>query len=150
MRPNTLALALALAFVSPADVGAAQESAEAAPPGTRPPRTRRPKPKRRPRRTATVDLEPGADQRLRVPRRHPDRLRPALQAGLTYTFGDSGIYVGGWTSNVDFADPTARPRVRRLHRLEPRRHDEWNLDLSLVHYSYFGERDDYGSVDYTE
>jgi uncharacterized protein (TIGR02001 family) len=28
---------------------------------------------------------------------------PALQAGLTYSW-DNGIYVGGWTSNVDFAD----------------------------------------------
>jgi len=75
---------------------------------------------------------------------------PALQAGVTYTF-DNGIYVGAWTSNVDFQDKHG-PDVEFDtylgwgHDLN----DQWNVDLSLVHYAYFGERDDYGSVDYTE
>ncbi|WP_449360370.1 TorF family putative porin [Alishewanella longhuensis] len=33
--------------------------------------------------------------------------RPALQGGLTYNFSN-GVYVGGWTSNVDYDEGTKR------------------------------------------
>jgi uncharacterized protein (TIGR02001 family) len=77
--------------------------------------------------------------------------QPALQGGLDYGFGDSGIYVGAWGSNVDFDDSDG-PDIELdtyigwSKDLAP----GFNLDLSLVHYAYLGERDAYGSVNYNE
>ena len=78
-------------------------------------------------------------------------LDPALQGGLDYSFGDTGLYVGAWASNVDFADSDG-PDVELdyyigwNHDLS----DTLNLDLQLVRYSYMGEQDAYGNIDYNE
>jgi uncharacterized protein (TIGR02001 family) len=62
----------------------------------------------------------------------------ALQGGLGYEF-ENGIYVGTWASNVDFglngANTEADFFVGWNHDLS----DAWNMDVSLVHYSYHGE-----------
>lgn len=76
---------------------------------------------------------------------------PALQGGLDYAFGDSGFYVGLWGSNVDFVDPDGPDieidtYVGWSHDLS----DDWNLDLMLTRYNYFGARDAYGDIDYNE
>ena len=76
---------------------------------------------------------------------------PALQGGLDYSFGDTGLYVGAWASNVDFADSDG-PDVELdyyigwNHDLS----DTLNLDLQVVRYSYMGEQDAYGNIDYNE
>jgi uncharacterized protein (TIGR02001 family) len=76
---------------------------------------------------------------------------PALQGGLDYAFGDSGWYVGTWASNVDFADSDG-PDIE-LDAYVGWSHDlaeDWNLDLHAVRYTYLGERDVYGNIDYNE
>jgi uncharacterized protein (TIGR02001 family) len=76
---------------------------------------------------------------------------PALQAGATYTFGGTGIYAGAWTPNVDFADSDG-PDIELdwylgwNHDLS----DSLNLDLQVVRYTYMGENDAYGNIDYNE
>jgi uncharacterized protein (TIGR02001 family) len=150
MRPNPLALALALAFVSLPISALAQESAEPAP-------QEEAAQNAAPEADAAAEEDSNVEWSLALTSDYVFRgvtqtnYDPALQAGLTYTFGDSGIYVGGWTSNVDFADPIG-PDIEFDFLLGWNHdlNDDWNVDLSLVHYSYFGERDDYGSVDYTE
>ena len=78
-------------------------------------------------------------------------LDPARQGGLDYSFGDTGLYVGAWASNVDFADSDG-PDVELdyyigwNHDLS----DTLNLDLQVVRYSYMGEQDAYGNIDYNE
>jgi len=150
MRPNPLALALALACCSYSVQALAQDSAESAPQEAS-------AQNEAPATDASAEEESNVEWSLALTSDYVFRgvtqsnYDPALQAGLTYTFGDSGIYVGGWTSNVDFADPIG-PDIE-FDFLLGWNHDvneEWNVDLSLVHYSYFGERDDYGSIDYTE
>jgi uncharacterized protein (TIGR02001 family) len=76
---------------------------------------------------------------------------PALQGGLDYAFGDTGLYVGAWASNVDFADPEG-PDIE-LDTYIGWSHDlseDWNVDLSFVHYAYLGETEAYGSLNYNE
>lgn len=76
---------------------------------------------------------------------------PALQGGLDYSFGDTGLYVGAWASNVDFADSEG-PDIE-LDYYIGWNHDlseTLNLDLSLVRYSYMGEQEAYGNIDYNE
>ena len=76
---------------------------------------------------------------------------PALQGGLDYSFGDTGLYVGAWASNVDFADSEG-PDLE-LDYYIGWNHDlseTLNLDLSLVRYSYMGEQEAYGNIDYNE
>ena len=78
-------------------------------------------------------------------------LDPALQGGLDYSFGDTGLYVGAWASNVDFADSEG-PDIE-LDYYIGWNHDlseTLNLDLSLVRYSYMGEQEAYGNIDYNE
>ena len=77
--------------------------------------------------------------------------KPALQGGLDYAFGDSGFYVGAWSSNVADVDPDG-PDIE-LDTYVGYSADisaDWNLDFSVVRYSYFGARDAYGDVDYNE
>ena len=77
--------------------------------------------------------------------------KPALQGGLDYAFGDSGFYVGAWASNVDFADADGPDiELDTYVGYSTDVSDDWNVDFSAVHYAYFGERDVYGSLDYTE
>jgi uncharacterized protein (TIGR02001 family) len=150
MRPNTLALALAAAFVSLPMSALAQESAEPAP-------QEEAAQNEAPEAEAAAEEESNVEWSLALTSDYVFRgvtqtdYDPALQAGLTYTFGDSGIYVGGWASNVDFADSLGPDiefdaYIGWSHDIN----DEWNIDLSAVHYAYFGERDDYGSIDFTE
>jgi uncharacterized protein (TIGR02001 family) len=77
--------------------------------------------------------------------------KPALQGGLDYAFGDTGLYVGAWASNVDFADGDG-PDIE-LDYYVGWNHDlseSLNLDLQLVRYSYLGEQKVYGNIDYNE
>ena len=154
MRPNTLALALALAvFALPMSALAqdSTESAEATP-------------------EAAQDEAPAADADAAAEEATPNwtwnlsltsdyvfrgvtqtNFKPAVQGGLDYSFGDSGWYVGFWSSNVDFNDSDG-PDVELDTYVGwgTELNDDWALDFSLLHYSYFGERNAYGSVDYTE
>lgn len=76
---------------------------------------------------------------------------PALQGGLDYAFGDSGFYAGVWASNVDFADPDGPDlEVDATIGYSFDLAEDWNLDLHAVRYTYLGERDVYGSIDYNE
>lgn len=76
---------------------------------------------------------------------------PAVQGGLDYAFGDTGLYVGAWASNVDFDDADGPD-------IEVDTYIGWsrdlaegvNLDLHLVRYTYLGEREVYGNIDYNE
>jgi len=148
MRPTRLALALALAMLALPMSALAQESGatddpaqEAAPAAD----------------AADEEATPNWTWNLAVTTDYVFRgvtqtdYQPALQAGMDYSFGDSGWYVGAWASNVDFADDDGPDLefdtyVGWNHDFS----DSMNLDLSLVHYAYMGERDDYGSIDYTE
>ena len=76
--------------------------------------------------------------------------KPAFQAGLDYSFGDSGFYVGTWGSNVDFGDGTPDIEVDAYVGWNTDLSDSTNFDIQLVRYSYFGEDDDFGNIDYNE
>jgi uncharacterized protein (TIGR02001 family) len=151
MRPTRLALALALAMFALPLSALAQESGATDDPA----------------QEAPADDAPAADSEEEATPNWTWNLalttvyvfrgvtqtdyQPALQAGLDYSFGDSGWYVGAWASNVDFADSNGPDiefdsYIGWNHDLS----DTMNLDLSLVHYAYMGERNDYGSIDYTE
>ena len=145
MRPTRLALALVLAFCSLPMAALAQESGETADPAQEAPAAAEPEEEGGP---VTWSLALTSDYVFRGVTQTD--YGPALQAGLTYSW-DSGFYVGGWASNVDFADPIGPDiefdtYIGYSHDFN----DEWNLDLSAVHYAYMGEREDYGSIDYTE
>lgn len=75
---------------------------------------------------------------------------PALQLGADYAFGDSGVYVGVWGSNIDYGSDGPDIELDAYIGWSKDLSDDWNLDLSVVRYSYFGERDGYGSIDYNE
>jgi uncharacterized protein (TIGR02001 family) len=77
--------------------------------------------------------------------------QPALQGGVDYGFGDTGIYVGAWGSNVDFADDDG-PNIELDTYVGWSKDvaDGFNVDLSFVHYAYLGEREAYGSLNYNE
>jgi len=66
---------------------------------------------------------------------------PALQLGADYAFGDSGFYVGLWGSNVDFGSDGPDIEADAYVGWGTDLSDDWNLDLSVVRYSYFGSRD---------
>jgi len=149
MRPNTLALALALAFCSLPMAALAQDSGDAAANAQDAP-------------AASTDQAPAAEEEggpvtwsLAVTSDYVFRgitqtdYDPALQAGLTYTW-DSSIYVGAWTSNVDFGDGGPHIEFDTYIGWGHDFDDDWNLDVSLVHYAYFGEDEDYGNIDYIE
>ncbi len=76
---------------------------------------------------------------------------PALQGGLDYAFGDSGWYIGAWASNIDFAasdgpDIELDTYVGYGTSLS----DEWAVDVHAVQYTYIGEQNSYGNIDYSE
>jgi uncharacterized protein (TIGR02001 family) len=150
MRPNTLVLALSLALLSLPLSALAQDAAETADPAQESAQAAAAP-------AEEAEAEPDFTWNLSLTTDYVFRgvtqsnYKPALQGGLDYSFGDSGFYVGAWGSNIDFADPDG-PDIE-LDTFAGWNHDlseQWNLDLSLVHYSYFGERDGYGSADYTE
>ena len=147
MRPNSLALALVLALCSLPMAALAQESGETADPAQEAPADEAPAAEEGDS-PVTWSLALTSDYVFRgVTQTDYD---PAFQAGLTYTWG-SGVYVGAWGSNVDFMDSDG-PEIEFdtyigwSHDLS----DDWNIDLSLVHYAYFGEHSDYGNIDYVE
>lgn len=77
--------------------------------------------------------------------------KPAVQGGLDYAFGDSGFYAGVWASNVDFADPDGPDiELDTYVGYSTDLGDDWNVDFSVVHYAYSGERNAYGNLDYNE
>src|SRR5689334_6914463 len=104
MRPNRLALALALSLFALPLSALAQESGQTADPV---------------QEAAPADEAPAADEEaspnwtwnLSLTSDYVFRgitqtdYQPALQAGMDYSFGDSGWYIGTWGSNVDFNDP---------------------------------------------
>jgi uncharacterized protein (TIGR02001 family) len=75
---------------------------------------------------------------------------PALQGGLDYSFGDSGFYVGTWGSNVDFGDGSPDIELDTYVGWNTDLSDDFNLDVMLTRYNYFGAADGYGSIDYNE
>lgn len=76
---------------------------------------------------------------------------PALQGGFDYAFGKSGAYAGVWGSNVDFNDGDGPDlEIDAYIGWNYDLNDKWNLDWMLTRYSYIGERDPYGDVDYNE
>ena len=76
--------------------------------------------------------------------------KPAVQGGLDYSFGDSGFYVGTWGSNVDYGDGTPDIEIDYYVGWNADVTEDLNLDLQLVRYAYYGESDDFGTIDYNE
>ena len=75
---------------------------------------------------------------------------PAVQAGMDYSFGDTGFYVGTWGSNVDFGaggpDLEVDTYIGWNHDIS----DDWNFDLMLTRYNYLGANNAYGNINYNE
>jgi uncharacterized protein (TIGR02001 family) len=153
MRPNRLVLALALALFALPMAAFAQESGATADPA------QEAAPSDEPAADAADEEEGGSNWTWNAALTTDYVFRgitqtnyePALQVGMDYSFGDSGWYIGGWASNVDFADPDGPDLefdvyVGWNHDFD----DSWNLDLSAVHYAYAGQRNGYGSIDYGE
>jgi uncharacterized protein (TIGR02001 family) len=154
MTPNKIALALALAaFALPMsalaqDAAATEETAEAAQDEA---------PAAAAEEVAEEEAESNLSWNLAVTSDYVFRgisqtdFEPALQVGADYSFGDSGLYVGAWASNIDFVDSDG-PDIELdyyigwNHDLS----DTLNLDLQVVRYSYMGENDAYGNIDYNE
>ena len=65
---------------------------------------------------------------------------PALQGGLTYAH-ESGAYVGGWASNVDFGsgDPS-QLEVDFFAGYFTELNDDFGLDLGVSYFSYWGDK----------
>ncbi|MEO8000696.1 MAG: TorF family putative porin [Arenimonas sp.] len=75
---------------------------------------------------------------------------PALQAGVDYKFGDSGFYIGGWGSNVDYGPVLGHDFEVDLYvGYNVDLNDDWNLDLNLTRYSYLGGNDGF-DINYNE
>ena len=72
---------------------------------------------------------------------------PSLQLSLDWA-GESGFYVGGWASNVDFGPDTASDVELDIYAgYTGNITDDFTYDFSVTQYSYF-DRDD--KVDYAE
>lgn len=75
---------------------------------------------------------------------------PALQVGVDYSLGDSGFYVGGWGSNVDFGSEYGHDFEVDLYvGYNVDLSDDWNLDLNVTRYNYQGGNDGY-DINYNE
>ncbi len=76
--------------------------------------------------------------------------KPAFQAGADYKFGDSGFYIGGWGSNVDYGSELGHDFEVDLYvGFNTDLNDDWNLDLNLTRYSYLGGNDGF-DINYNE
>lgn len=76
---------------------------------------------------------------------------PAIQAGLDYSFGDSGFYVGAWASNVDFGAPGSPDmEVDTYVGYNVDLGESVNFDIMLTRYNYIGANSLYGNSDYNE
>jgi uncharacterized protein (TIGR02001 family) len=75
----------------------------------------------------------------------------AIQAGLDYSFGDSGFYVGAWGSNVNYGY-AGGPNLE-LDLYAGWNHDlgeHVNFDAMFIVYTYMGADNDYGNSNYAE
>lgn len=147
MRLTRLSLALSLLLLATPLAASAQETGETADPAQQ----------TVPAEEPVAEAEPNLTWNLAITSDYVFRgvtqtnFKPAVQGGLDYAFGDSGFYVGVWASNVDFVDNDGPDiEVDSFVGFNTDVSDSLNLDLSVVHYSYLGERDAYGSLDYNE
>ena len=147
MSPNKLSLVLSLLLLGSPLVALAQDAAETAGPAQQ----------AEPASEPADEAEPDLTWNLSVTSDYVFRgitqtdFKPAVQGGLDYAFGDSGFYVGVWGSNVDFADSDGPDlEIDSYVGYNTDVSDSLNLDFSVVRYSYLGERDVYGNIDYTE
>lgn len=62
--------------------------------------------------------------------------RPALQAGLTYSF-NQGVYAGVWTSNVDYDEGTERELDGYIGYYWSST-DDFSIDVMFSQYTYHG------------
>jgi uncharacterized protein (TIGR02001 family) len=75
---------------------------------------------------------------------------PAVQAGVDYSFGDSGFYVGAWGSNVDYGSELGHDFEADLYvGYNVDLSDDWNLDLNVTRYNYLGGNDGF-DINYNE
>lgn len=148
MRLNKLALALGLAVFALPLTAMAQDVAETADPAQQTEEAAE-APAEEESPNLTWNLSVTSDYVFRGVTQTD--FEPALQGGLDYAFGDSGFYVGAWASNVDFVDPDGPDlELDTYVGYSTDISDDWNLDFSVVRYTYIGERDAYGSLDYNE
>ncbi|MFT4939710.1 MAG: hypothetical protein ACI88A_002755 [Paraglaciecola sp.] len=63
---------------------------------------------------------------------------PALQGSLDYSFDDTGMYAGTWTSNVDFGDDTNIEWDVYFGKYT-QINDALSVDYGLAYYSYHGQ-----------
>lgn len=73
----------------------------------------------------------------------------SLQLGADLNFAN-GLYVGVWSSNVDFGSGGPDIELDTYIGWNTDLSDRWNLDLMLNRYNYLGEQDGYGDIDYNE
>jgi uncharacterized protein (TIGR02001 family) len=75
----------------------------------------------------------------------------AIQGGVDYAFGDSGVYVGSWASTVDFGEADAPDYEADFYiGYNTDLGEKFNLDVMAIRYTYYGEQNDFGSIDYNE
>lgn len=149
MRLNKLALALSLAAFALPLTAMAQDVAETENPAQTEEAAETPSAEEESESNLTWNLAVTTDYVFRGITQND--FDPALQGGLDYAFGDSGFYVGAWASNVDFVDPDGPDlELDTYVGYSVDVAEDWNLDFSLVRYTYIGERDVYGSIDYNE
>jgi uncharacterized protein (TIGR02001 family) len=75
----------------------------------------------------------------------------AIQGGMDYAFGDSGVYIGTWASTVDYGEADAPDYEADFYiGYNTDLGEKFNLDLMAVRYTYYGEQNDFGSIDYNE
>lgn len=75
----------------------------------------------------------------------------AIQGGVDYAFGESGVYVGTWASTVDYGEKAAPDYEADFYvGYNTDLGEKFNLDLMAVRYTYYGEAGDFGSIDYNE
>jgi uncharacterized protein (TIGR02001 family) len=146
MSPNKLSLVLGVLLLGSPMITLAQDAGATADPAQAEPAVEPP-----------AKAEPNLTWNLSVTSDYVFRgitqtdFKPALQGGLDYAFGDSGFYVGAWGSNVDFADRDGPDlEVDSYVGYNTDVNDSVNLDFSVVRYSYLGERDVYGNIDFNE
>jgi uncharacterized protein (TIGR02001 family) len=65
--------------------------------------------------------------------------KPAFQGGLDYAFGDSGFYVGGWASTVDFGNAAGTDvELDTYIGYNVDASEMINLDARFLRYTYLG------------
>ena len=75
----------------------------------------------------------------------------ALQGGLDYAFGDTGVYAGVWGSTVDYGEYDAPDFETDVYvGYNTDLGEKFNFDVMLIRYMYTGEENGYGSIDYNE